>query len=88
MPVNIDTDIQITVFGTIVTAFDSRQRIIGGIQNQADVAMAIHGTIVVFADLNRFMDTNQSVVHPLGHNCETGQTVFAVLINESHAIQT
>jgi hypothetical protein len=38
--------------------------------------------------LAMLMATNQSMVHPLGHNCETGQTIFAVLINESHAIQT
>lgn len=73
MPISVDTDVRITVLGTTVTAFDARQRIIRGIENQADVAAVIHGAMVVNADIV------VPVHHPLDLGGDTRQAVFAEL---------
>ena len=42
----------------------------------------------VFGSLDRTVTTKQRVVHPLALGPDVRQTVFAVLINESHEVQT
>lgn len=42
----------------------------------------------VFGSLDRTVTTKQHVVHPLALGPDVRQAVFAVLINESHEIQT
>ena len=42
----------------------------------------------VFGSLDRTVTTKQRVVHPLALGPDVRQTVFAVLVNESHEVQT
>jgi hypothetical protein len=42
----------------------------------------------VFGSLDRTVTTKQRVVHPLALGPDVRQIVFAVLINESHEVQT
>jgi len=62
----------------------------------ADIAVVVQHRLdakkdarqTVFGALDRIMNTKQSVVHPMEYSPDARQTVFAILINESHEIQT
>jgi len=62
----------------------------------ADIVVPVHHSLdirgdtrqIIFSALDRIMNTKQSVIHPMEHSPDTRQTVFAILINESHEIQT
>jgi hypothetical protein len=61
-----------------------------------DIVVPVHHSLgirgdtrqIIFSALARIMNTKQSVVHPMEHSPDARQTVFAILINESHEIQT
>jgi len=56
------------------------------VRHYSDAAMRVRQ--VISLALERQAHTGQLVVHQLESDFDVGQTIFAVLINESHEIQT
>jgi len=95
-PFIVDTDSQARIVHSLLREFDARMWVVRFPQNETDISVlvirpfSINGDTrqAVSAALKRHADTEQRVVHQLESGFDIGQTIFAVLINESHAVQT
>lgn len=95
-PFTVEVDSQARIVHSLLRQFDARMWIVRFPQNETDISVLVICPFSVNGDtrqavsvaLERYTDTEQLMVHPLESNFDIGQTIFAVLINESHAIQT
>jgi hypothetical protein len=95
-PFTVEADSQARIVHSLLRQFDARMWVVRFPQYETDISVlvirpfSINGDTrqAVSAALERHTDTEQRVVHQLESDFDIGQTIFAVLINESHAIQT
>ena len=95
-PFTVEADSQARIVHSLLREFDARMWVVHIPQYETDITVlvirpfSINGDTrqAVSAALERHTDTEQRVVHQLESDFDIGQTIFAVLINESHAIQT
>ncbi len=95
-PFSVEADSQARIVHSLLRQFDARMWVVRFPQNEADISVlvirpfSINGDTrqAVSAALERHTDTEQRMVHLLESDFDIGQAIFAVLINESHAIQT
>ena len=95
-PFTVEADSQARIVHSLLREFDARMWVVRIPQYETDISVlvirpfSINGDTrqAVSAALERHADTEQRVVHQLESDFDIGQTIFAVLINESHAIQT
>lgn len=92
----IEADSRTWVACSLERLFDAGQRITRPIQWKADLALQINRLLstrgdthqAVFVKLEKILDSRQWVIRTEACEEATWQTVFAVLIRESHEIQT
>jgi hypothetical protein len=92
----IEADSRAWVARSLEQLSDAVQRITRPIQWEADLALQINRLLstrgdthqAVFGKLEKISDSRQLVVRTEAREAATRQTVFAVLIRESHKIQT
>lgn len=95
-PFTVEADSQARIVHSLLREFDARMWVVRIPQYETDISVlvirpfSINGDTrqAVSAAIERHTDTEQRVVHQLESDFDIGQTIFAVLINESHAIQT
>jgi len=95
-PVSLQADSRLWIARLIHRLSDAGQWIIRLKQIDADLAMRINRLLsnngdtrqAVFVKLDSASDCNQLVIHTEERQAAARQTVFAVLINESHEVQT
>jgi len=95
-PFDVEADSQARIVHSLLRQFDACMWVVRIPQYATDISVlvirpfSIHGDTrqAVSAALELHTDTEQRVVHRLESDFDIGQTIFAVLINESHAIQT
>jgi len=95
-PVSLQADSRLWIARLIHRLSDAGQWIIRLKQIDADLAMRINRLLsnngdtrqAVFVKLDSASDCNQLVIHMEERQAAVRQTVFAVLIRESHEIQT
>jgi len=95
-PVFMQVDSRLWIARLIHRLSDAGQWIIRLKQIDADLAMRINRLLsnngdtrqAVFVKLDSASDCNQLVIHTEERQAAVRQTVFAVLINESHEVQT
>jgi hypothetical protein len=94
--VSIEADSQAWVACSLERLSDAGQWITRPIQWEADLALQINRLLstrgdthqAVFGKLEKISDSRQLVVRTEAREAATRQTIFAVLIRESHEIQT
>jgi len=95
-PFAVDADSQARIVHSLLREFDTRMWVVRFPQNETDISVLVirpftakgDTRLAVSAALERHADTEQRMIHQLESNFDIGQTIFAVLINESHVIQT
>lgn len=95
-PFTVEADSQARVVHSLLRQFDARMWVVRFPQYETDISVLVirpfstNGDTrqAVSAAIERHTDTEQRMVHQLESDFDIGQTIFAVLINESHAIQT
>ena len=95
-PFTVEADSQARIVHSLLREFDARMWVVRFPQNEVDISVLVirpfstNGDTrqVVSAAIECHTDTEQRMVHQMESGFDIGQTIFAVLINESHAIQT
>jgi len=95
-PFTVEADSQTRVVHSLLREFDARMWVVRFPQNETDISVLVICPFSVNGDTRQavsvaiecYTDTEQRMVHQLESDSDIGQTIFAVLINESHAIQT
>jgi hypothetical protein len=92
----VEADSRAWVANSLERLSDAGQWIVRPIQREVDLALQINRLLsargdthqAVFVKLEKISDSRQLVVRTEAREAATRQTVFAVLIRESHEIQT
>lgn len=92
----MDAISQTRIVHSLLREFDARMWVVRFPQYETDISVLVIRPFSTFGDTRQavsaaiecYTDTEQRMVHQLESDSDIGQTIFAVLINESHAIQT
>jgi len=95
-PFAVEADSQARIVHSLLREFDARMWVVRFPQTETDISVLVIRPFTANGDtrqavsvaLERYTDTEQRMVHLLESDFDVGQTIFAVLINESHVIQT